>query len=109
MARSRPRIRLLDFAAVGITVLGTLMLTSPAGARGTGGASSDLPGPTLVNINTASADELQTLPDIGSRRAERIIAKRPYAVPEDLITRAILPGYVFNKIRDYITVSPDAQ
>lgn len=32
--------------------------------------------PALLNINTASAEELQTLPNIGERMAERIIDHR---------------------------------
>jgi hypothetical protein len=45
----------------------------------------DLLGPAkdslIVNINTASAKELESLPNIGSSRAEQIIAHRPYARP----------------------------
>jgi competence protein ComEA len=48
----------------------------------------DLLGPAkeslIVNINTASAKELESLPNIGSSRAEQIIAHRPYASVDEL-------------------------
>jgi len=48
----------------------------------------DLLGPAkgslIVNINTASAKELESLPHIGSSRAEQIIAHRPYTSVDEL-------------------------
>ena len=38
----------------------------------------------IVNINTASAQELESLPNIGSSRAEQIIAHRPYTSVDEL-------------------------
>ena len=64
--------------------------------------------PGKVNINTASAEELDTLPGIGAQRAADIIADReangPFRIPEDLtrvpgIGEGILEGLI-----DYITV-----
>lgn len=40
--------------------------------------------PVLININTASYEELQTLPRIGPKLAERIMAHRPYKSMEEL-------------------------
>jgi competence ComEA-like helix-hairpin-helix protein len=40
--------------------------------------------PTLLDVNTASFEELQKLPGIGPKLAERIIAHRPYKTVADL-------------------------
>ncbi|MCY3897940.1 MAG: ComEA family DNA-binding protein [Caldilineaceae bacterium] len=55
-------------------------LPSTAAPSGQGNA----PAAELVNINTASAEELASLPGIGPGKAAAIIAGRPYASIEDL-------------------------
>jgi len=49
----------------------------------TGTALSQNP-PTRVNINTASQDELASLPGMSKRKAAKVIAGRPYSSPADL-------------------------
>ena len=56
----------------------------------------------LVNLNTASAAELETLPGIGPKTAEKIINGRPYQSIDDLLLRKIVGKSVFEKIKDKI-------
>ena len=56
------------------------------------------------DLNTASKDELVTLPDLTEAQAERIIAGRPYSDPNELIKRRILPKAEYDKIANQITV-----
>ena len=74
-------------------------------------ALSSSPAQTLaqrVNINTASANELATLPGIGTGLAERIIAHReaygPFRRPEHLIIVRGISDKKFRALRDLITV-----
>lgn len=57
-----------------------------------------------VNINTASQSELESLPDIGSTRASKIISGRPYQKIEELVNKKIIGKAVFEKIKDSIVV-----
>ena len=57
-----------------------------------------------ININTASAGQLDQLPDIGPVRAEKIIAGRPYVRAEDPLTKKIVGESTFEKIKDKIAV-----
>jgi DNA uptake protein ComE-like DNA-binding protein len=57
----------------------------------------------LTNINTASAAELDKLPQIGKARAAAIIKNRPYKVTDDLLSKKVLSKSVFDKIKDKIT------
>ena len=57
-----------------------------------------------VNINTATIDELKTLPGIGDKKAFLIAQKRKYNDIYDLLTNDILGEDVFNDIKDKITI-----
>jgi competence ComEA-like helix-hairpin-helix protein len=56
----------------------------------------------LVDINSASAEELDRLPGVGPTRAKAIIAHRPYHGKDDLTNRKIIPQNVYNEIKDKI-------
>ena len=57
----------------------------------------------LANINTSSEQDMEkTLPGIGAVRAKAIIAGRPYATPQDLVTKKVLTEGVFAKMKDLV-------
>lgn len=58
----------------------------------------------LANINTSSAaDMAKTLPGIGDKTAPKIVSGRPYATPQDLVSKKVLTEGQFQKIKDVIT------
>jgi len=57
----------------------------------------------VVDVNTATREQLLTLPGISDQRAQRIEAGRPYSDSHDLVTRKILSEADFQKIKDRIT------
>jgi len=56
----------------------------------------------LVDINAASAEELDRLPGVGPVRAKAIISHRPYNGKDDLVQRKIIPQNVYDQIKDKI-------
>ena len=64
----------------------------------------------LININTASQAELETLPGIGQTTAQRIIEYReqngPFVNTEDIINVAGIGSGTYERIKDLITVGP---
>lgn len=58
----------------------------------------------LANINTSSASEMErTLKGVGDVRAKAIVAGRPYASLQDLVTKKVLTQGVLDGMRDQIT------
>lgn len=57
-----------------------------------------------ININTASAKELESLSGVGEKTAEKIIDNRPYASIEELADKKVIYQSTFEKIKGKITV-----
>ena len=57
-----------------------------------------------ININSASEQELDSLPGIGSVTSQKIIAGRPYNSIEDLLSKKIVGSKVFEEIKEKISV-----
>lgn len=58
----------------------------------------------LININTASESELDSLPGVGPVTAQKIIGARPYGAVDELLSKKIVGAKVFDQIKDKIAV-----
>ena len=56
----------------------------------------------LIDINSASVDELRTLDGIGEAYSKKIVDGRPYARKDQLVSRKIVPQATYDKIKDQI-------
>jgi len=94
----------LDAAPAGVGIARPLFALAAgtgekASAKTDGGAAKDGP---LIDINTATEEELASLPGIGEARSRSIVKGRPYARKDELVRRKIIPQSVYDQIRDRI-------
>ena len=72
--------------------------------------SAQAPQNELININTAPAAVLDSLPGIGEARSQKIVDSRaqdgPFSRPEELVERKLIPQSVCEQIKDLITLGP---
>lgn len=60
---------------------------------------------SLMDINSASLKELDSLPGIGATRAQAIIDGRPYQKVQELLDRKILSKNVYEEIKEKLVTS----
>jgi DNA uptake protein ComE-like DNA-binding protein len=84
------------------TAQATAELKSDAKAVAAGireGWSRDKP----LDLNTATKEQVMSLPGVTDAEADRMIAGRPYKEPGELVTRHIMPKSEYDKIADRLT------
>lgn len=82
--------------------------SSPSNSTRAGALSATQPRSGLIDINSASPQELDKLPGIGTKRAQAIIANRPYKTKDELTQRKVIPQNVYDQIADKIVARQGA-
>ena len=98
--------RLTDGQQIHVPVLGEAGDSRPTGAPASGAGAPSATTTALIDINHASADELDSLPGIGPVTAQKIIDARteaPFASVDELESRGVVGASTFEKLRDLIT------
>lgn len=93
-----------------LAIVAVLALAAPTVAQTSAPASKPASAGVLINLNTATATQLEAIPGIGARTAERIVEYRQkngaFKKVEDLMNVRGVGEKSFLKIKPLITVAP---
>jgi competence protein ComEA len=76
------------------------------GSLGTDSGSNTVLGASVgtINLNTATASELDSLPGVGEVTAQKIINNRPYGASDDLVAKKVVSQKIYSQLKDKVTV-----
>jgi DNA uptake protein ComE-like DNA-binding protein len=105
----------MRFARLVLLVVLTVLL-APASSSWAQGKKAEAPKPAaaaataadataaadVVDLNTATEEQLKALPGIGDAYSKKIVAGRPYANKAQLVSKKIVPQATYDKIKDKV-------
>jgi competence protein ComEA len=73
-----------------------------------GKSATKAPATKLIDINSATVEQLKTLPGVNDGLARKIVEGRPYRVKTDLVRKNIIPQAAYNKIAGLVIAKQTA-
>ena len=96
-------LRMIALAALSLSLLGAQGGTTKKAAEAGKTAKAAAAAPKeLVDINSATAEQLKGIPGIGDAYSKKIIDGRPYRAKNELVSKKVLPEGVYDKVKDLI-------
>ena len=101
MTKKHAATRILS-ALMTLLLLAGLCVAQSSGSKSSAKSGAMAASDNLVDINSATKEQLSALPGIGDVYSQKIIDGRPYHTKTDLKSKKIIPAATYNKISGMI-------